>query len=165
MTRAYSGEAPWRRSRIVVPVDEPAAGADWSLTVPAGHLYHLVAVYGILTTDANVANRRPFLGFTDGQVTYLTIPPVAAIAASTTEYLNWTEHGDAYNSAPCQMMGLPELTLEPGWTIAPTTVNVQVGDQWSSVALLVIDTMIRDGSIDIGGIPGLLVEVVGGTAS
>ena len=160
MGRYISGERPTRRVRVVAAAATPAAGADWSLTVPAGHLYELLSVYASLVTDANVATRSVSLVLTDGQATYLVLAAPGTQAASLTWGYAWTQHGNAYAGADGIVSGIPRLLLEPGWTIAASTASKQAGDQWGTPRLLVLDTLIERGRVEVGQLPELLVEVV-----
>lgn len=150
---------------MVVSATTPAAGADWSLTVPAGHLYELLTVWAKLTTDANAANRSVVLGVSDGDATFLQLPPPALQTASLAYDYAWAQHGADHGGAPGQAIGLPRLVLEPGWVLSVTTANVQVGDQWSQPKLLVLDTLVAHGRVQVGELAELLVEVVAGPGS
>jgi len=157
-----SGERPWRRVRRVIAGPAPAAGADWSVTVPAGKVWRLVSVQATLTTAVAVANRSPRLIVGDGDATFLTIPPVAVQAASLAGVFDWLEHGSAYTTAPDQVLSLPALVLEAGWTVGTSTTAIQAADQWSAQQLLVLETDVKGGAVDLGSLPDLTVEVVAG---
>ncbi len=166
MVQAFSNEAPWRRSRIVVPVANPAAGADWSFTVPAGHVYRLVSVFAQLVTSAVVANRQALLTVTDGTGTFLRLPAAAVQAASGTVTYSWMAGGVAYLSLPAsQAAFLPDLNLMPAWGLASSTALIDVGDQWSGIRLHVIDTTVKDAGVDIDAIPDVIVEVLAPSAN
>lgn len=162
MGRSYSGETAWRRSRIVVPVASPAAGSDWSLTVPAGHVYRLVSIYGELVTSAAVATRVPFLTVSDGVSAFLKVPPFASQVASLTRRYAWFPESGGDATGLGIASPFPGLALVAGWSLAAATDLLDVADQWSSVRVCVEDTTVQDGSVDIDGLPDLLVEIVGG---
>lgn len=160
-----SGVAPWRRSRIVVPVTTPAAGSDWSVTVPAGHIYRVRSVYATLLTAVAVANRDAMLNVGDGVRTFVSIPPVAVQAASLTYTYAWFPHAGALNVGNGQAVPIPELDLMAGWTLGTSTGSIQAADQWSGIWLLVDDVTVERGPIDVGSMPEFVVEIAGGSAS
>lgn len=161
MGEPYSAESPWRRSRTAVTVTPPAAGADWSLPVPAGHLYVLRSAFGILTTSAAVANRTARLILGDGTATFLEVPPFAVQAASIVGRYSWLGADVAYALAPAQGLPLPPITLQAGWTVGTSTGLIDVGDQWSGIRLNLIDVTVRGGDNDLNAYPDIVVEVVG----
>lgn len=155
-----SREAPWRRTRIVVRVPAPAAGADWSQVVPGGHTYRPLAVFGQLVTSAAVATRAARLSFGDGDITFGSFPPATTQVASLTRLYSWAPSQGPTFVGTAIGQYLPDLTLQAGWTIGSVTELIDVADQWSSVFLLVEDTWVRDGSVDIDQIPAFAVEVI-----
>lgn len=159
---AFSGRRTWRRTRRRVPVPNPAAGAEWSLTVPAGHAYQVRSIYYVLTASATVATRTPWLLFGDGAVQYLKLSGYNSVAASGAGVYVWAPGVNPYNGWTGSVQGLPELTLEPGSTITSLADNLQAGDQYSGIVLDVIDTEWKGGDVDLGGIPDLAVTILGG---
>lgn len=158
--RDFSGEDRWRRSRIVVPVPQPAAGADWSLAAPAGHLYQLVSVIATLTTSAAVATRAARLVLGDGNATFLHVPAATTQVASLARRYGWWATGQVLAVGSDIESPLPGIALQTGWTIGSATDLVDVGDQWSAIRLHVIDTTVRDGATDIDQLPDIIVEVI-----
>ena len=159
MDQAFSGERAWRRSRIVQSVAAPSAGQSWATTVPAGHVWDLLGVFASLVSDANAADRSVRLQLGDGNVTFLELPAPAVQAASLTRRYTWLRDVGAYSGGSGLVAPLPYTSLLPGWTIAATVDNIQAGDQWSTVRLLLTDTTARSGPTDLLAIPDLLVEV------
>ncbi len=158
---AYSGERPWRRVRRVIAGPAPAAGVDWSITVPSGKVWRVLAILASLTTDATVAGRSVRLTASDGDTTFLSLPPVAVQAASLTGRYAWGEHVDSRTTSPDQVAALPPLTLQPGWVLRVTTTALQAADAWGAPAVLVVETTVRGGEVDLAALPDALVEVVG----
>lgn len=159
----YSGESPWRRSRIVVPVASPGAGLEWSLTVPAGHLYQVHSIFAILTTSAVVAARFARLILGDGVAPFLEVPPFASQAASLAWRYSWADVSVAYQAGLSQLGVIPPTTLEAGWTIGSSSVAIDPGDQWSGIRIGVLDVTIRPGANAIDAPADLTVELVGVT--
>jgi hypothetical protein len=162
MTGRLSGQALWRRSRLVEVGAEPAAGADWAVTVPAGELWELVTVQAELVTDATVADRRPILSIGDGVATFASIPSVAVQAASLTVAHLWGQNLAATDGGSAQAMPLPKLLLQPGWTVAVDSTNLQAADAWSAPRLYVVQTTVRGGAVDLSRLPDLLVAMAAG---
>lgn len=160
MAQGISGEAAWRRSRIVQAVASPVAGADWSQSVPAGHLWTLLAVTATLTTSAAVANRAPALVLGDGANPYLTIPAPAVQAASLAGTFGWAVGVTPAALGVRQVGSIPELTLPAAWTIAVSTLLLDVGDTWTAVRLLLLDVTAHRGRIDLEMVPDMLVGLV-----
>lgn len=124
-----------------VLVANPAAGAEWSATVPAGAWWELLGVEYTLTTSAVVANRQSVLRTRDADsrtvlraeqsatqaaslaVAYTATPGLGAVVAST-----------AGNSAP---LATPPQILPAAWTVGTLTGNLDAGDAYSNITLQV----------------------------
>lgn len=126
----------------------PAAGADWIATVPAGHTWTLLSAQGTLTTSAAVATRLPGLDISDG-AGHIIVTEAAnvGVTASIVERVGFAV-GDSANQDGVgaalgnrQTVALPSgIVLPAGYTIASRTVNIQAADQWSAVVLTVLDS-------------------------
>lgn len=162
MGAPYSGESPFRRVRRIVSGNAPAVGADWTVTVPAGFTWRLVSVIADLTTSAAVANRDPHFTVSDGTTVFEIVPPSAMQAASLTRHYIWFPGADAIAIGAGICQAIPELVLPAGFVVASNTVALDVGDQWTKPVLHVIETTVRDGSIDLGDVPDMVIEVVAG---
>lgn len=160
MGEFVSGESVWRRTRRVQPVAQPAAGADWSVTVPAGVLWELLAVRGLFTASAAVANRVPVLGFGSEGVTAAQVPVAANITAGQAITVTWAQVGAALAFGLFQIVPLPRVILEPGDTIGTATGAIDVGDQWSAVRLWLVETTVKHGPLSADSVPDLRVEVI-----
>lgn len=128
------------RTLEVVTLPAPAAGADFTITVPGRELWHPISIRARLATDATVANRATRLEFDDGATVFATIRPGGTIAASSNARFGWfhgasqptgADVGTAFNQA------IPRLVMRPGWRILTITSGIGAGDQWSEIALLV----------------------------
>lgn len=160
MVRGVSGESTWRRSRIVLPVASPGAGLDWSLTVPAGHLYQLLAVTATLVTSAAVANRAVGLVLSDDRNPFLTIPAGAVQAASLTGIYSWAVGANPATLGIRSIAPIPDLILPTAWSLATSTLLIDAADQWSAVRLHLLDVTARRGRLDLDTVPDMLVGVV-----
>lgn len=132
-----------------VVIGAPAAGVDFSTTVPNLARWRVIALRASLTTAVAVANREVILALgTAGSPVYNAIA-VPLQAASLTYGYSWgagvtTLLVIAGATTPNINTSIPvDLWLPNGSTVASVTQNLQAADQWSSVQLLVeecIDT-------------------------
>lgn len=132
-----------RYVKLVRPT-APGAGNDWSIAVPGGFRWDVVSLMATFTTSAVVANRFPVVYLSDGTTTYLQQPSLGPCVASGVYYLNWQANGSAYNPTGFQTwqnMPLPCLTLPTGHVLSVATTNLDVGDAWSAIRLLVRESV------------------------
>jgi len=155
-----SGETVWRRSRRVVAVADPAAGADWSATVPGGHVWVLEAIGARLTTDSTVVSRVPILTIGDGTGDVLEVAPAGTAEASETRRFAWLPDQAGLTGLGGVISPLPRLVLGPGWRVRVATLGLRGGDAWSQIRLAVLDLTVAAGPIELGNVPDLRVEVV-----
>lgn len=126
-----------------VIVAQPAAGADWTVTVPAGEIWTWQAWRGQLTTDANVAVRS-INYVVEKPVTFedlmLFTASVGHNAATTVVYQGTTGIGElpGVRNGGLQVMFPEALVMEAGVRIRSITQNIQAGDQWSAIHFDVI---------------------------
>lgn len=123
-----------------VGVSNPAAGADWTYTVPAGATYRLVSAFATLATSASVANRVPELIIDDGTHSLSGSLMASPQTAGVTDTYTWgsglplSAALSAANTAP-----LPQsLTLAAGWRVRTSTSGIQAADQWSTIRLCLL---------------------------
>lgn len=130
-----------------VVVANPAAGADFSYTIPnapGGYSYlgqqRIVAIRAGLATSAAVANRQPGLYISDtfGHVMAL-VPYAAAQAASLTWYYTWAVGMPVIPAVNSQVANpLPDwFVLSQGQKIVALTAGLQAADQWSSIVVTI----------------------------
>lgn len=120
----------------------PAVGADWRYTGPGQGIQRIVAMRGVLTTSAAVANRLVSLVLSDGTFDYATVPSPAAITASKSGVVSTVPGAPSVGAADGPLL-YPSPTdgwlLLPGWSIRASTTAIDVGDQWSAVQLWVVE--------------------------
>jgi len=116
-------------------VANPAAGSDWSQTVPIRARWKLRSVRALLQADGNAANRAVTFSFGNGtNFTYKISSAFVQVAGQ----------GIGYSFAPGlpvlgmnnNEIGLPlpaEVMLEPGDSFGVSTLNLDAGDQWSHI--------------------------------
>lgn len=117
-------------------VAQPAAGAEWTFTVPTALNYRLEVIFFTLTTSATVANRGPRVQFKDGSGNVIWETSIAGLAASGTYRFGYARLGpDSINtgSGNTSALTLPDVWLPGGYVIATNTANKDSGDQFSAV--------------------------------
>lgn len=122
-----------------IAVTSPAAGADWTQTVPAGVNWILRAVTAKLTTGVTVAARQASLQVTDATPRLLLDSPGGSTeAASLADVYSWFNGAAAVIEGGVVVGGLPaEFRCLPGWIIGSSTANIEAADQWSNIVLTV----------------------------
>lgn len=121
-------------------VASPAAGAEWSLAVPARTTWEVLSVRHKLTTSAVVANRAAGLKVSDPNgLTLYQLSPQAVIAASLNSFIDFLPGLGATEAIQQQqaLLPTPAPILTEGWTIGSLTGNIDVGDQYSGIVLTV----------------------------
>lgn len=124
-------------------VTAPAAGADFTYTVPAGVYGTLQAVTATLATDANAATRHPILQVTRGGKNIALVPNGNFGTISSSASYGWMVGGVATGGTTTTVgAALPPINVQPGDIIKSTQSGLQVGDQFSAVEILL------QGSVD-----------------
>lgn len=137
--KAAPGHLAGKRIKTYTLTD-PAAGADFTITVPTGVVWKLLAVRAELTSDGNAATRSVVLELADGSNTFFDTGAAGTQAASLTYTYSWAPGvGTDVNAA-----GVPETTSLPsevwlpeGYTLASVTASKQAGDQWARIVVQV----------------------------
>lgn len=121
-----------------ITVANPAAGAEWIYTVPAGVILCPITVRCTLTTAVAVANRYNRILFSDATPVALAAAQLdlAVVAVNTVLFhyaqgmtpINPAAHG--LKTAPC-----PIVYLQPTHTIASLTLNIQAADQYIDIRI------------------------------
>lgn len=127
-----------------ITVAAPAAGAEIFAQVPAGEAWRVLSFFARLTTSATVATRYADLrllrgalstdpnffrdGIVSGQAASLFWDYTWALGCSVV--VNNTGNGRS-------LRPFPDLVLTQGMSISTFTLNIQAGDQWSLIQLLV----------------------------
>lgn len=120
-------------------VANPAAGADWILTVPGTRRFAIQSFAATIVTSAAVANRNVQIIVDDGANVVWTHSVPAAIPASTTDTIVGTgTNAPAGVITTIQAVVLPPgLRLFAGMRIRSLTGNIQAADQWSNIWFLI----------------------------
>jgi hypothetical protein len=120
---------------VIVP--NPAVGAQWTYTFPAGYQALLLSLRCNLLTDVVVANRYLGLSFTIGGRTFI-LHNATPVTANKNFTLFWFV-GEKYIQTVAsliQEMTLPfPIILNPGDALSSDIVNLQVGDTLDTICL------------------------------
>jgi hypothetical protein len=118
----------------------PAPGNPINEVVPTGARWQVLAVRCNLLTDATVANRQPFLRFdTTSGLGYFVQGVSTTIGPSASMFSFWA-NGVQVNAAITTQPVAPlpvESTMFGGMGVFVDAVNLQAGDRFSQVILLV----------------------------
>jgi len=120
-------------------VATPAAGEEWTRTIPANEWCEIISVSCKLVTSATVANRRPTIKFSYGGSQFLQIPTPASITASQTSKIFCFRGaiGTDDQVGLIQTLPLPnDLILGPGGIIGSETTNLQANDEYQNIYIL-----------------------------
>lgn len=118
----------------------PAAGADFTIAVPAGARWELLSLFATLTTAVAVANRVVTLTIDDGTHVFLKSSQQQQQAASLAWDYFWAP-GDQNQSSGNVLLvtsSLPHrVFLGGGFNLNAVTANLQAADAWSAQQVLV----------------------------
>ncbi len=121
-----------------VQVANPAAGADWTFTVPTTTRMRIVSLAATLTTAVAVANREPQIIIDDGVNTYWEAEVAVNIPASTVNVITATALSipNGIVTTTQNIPIPPALILPNGHRLRTNTVGIQAADQWSAIWIL-----------------------------
>lgn len=122
-----------------IAVADPAAGAEWSQTVPTNARWRVLGVDAALVTDATVANREAVLTIDDGASIVAEIAAGTAQAASLTRRYSFARGVQRGGPAASTIINapIPDAILMGGYRIRSVTTNLQAGDNWGAPQLWV----------------------------
>lgn len=125
---------------IVSLQSNPGAGADFSVSVPLGARWRVIAWRGTLTTAVAVANRDVSITYNNGATVMAESPSglvLAASSANTYCYFDGaTLNATAFNGRT--VAPLPgNCFLQRGFSIQTATTGIQAADQWSGITMIV----------------------------
>jgi hypothetical protein len=116
----------------------PAAGADWIMTVPAGERRRLITMNADLAVANSGAARPVEIIVDDGANVVARMSTNTAAPINATAHINFSNSGtpsvsitsDLYSQQPSA------IYLEPGMRVRSITTNIVAGDQWSNIWFL-----------------------------
>lgn len=118
---------------------DPAAGAEWSETVPTNARWRLLGVDAALVTDATVANREVVLTIDDGAAIVAEVAAGTAQAASLTRRYSFARGVQRGAPAASTIINgpAPDAMLMGGYRVRSVTTALQAGDNWGAPQLWV----------------------------
>lgn len=135
----------WPYSRIISGIEgpgilssilgtAPAAGAEFSQTVPTNARWRLRGCRVQFTTSAAVATRFVNLAVDDGANTFYLIPSPTSFAASASPTIDFVAGLGASTTAGQDFVAtLPgEIPMLAGWRVRSFTTSLQAGDQYGA---------------------------------
>ena len=121
-------------------VTSPAAGADWTQTVPTGARWLLHGIYATLATSATAGSRNPLLLVDDGTNRLGAQDTALTQGVSLTNDWTWVPGTPTTGlfATPVNVVDLPfPMPMFAGWRIRTLTAALSATDQWSAIRLLV----------------------------
>ena len=121
-------------------VAQPAAGADWTQTVPTGARWLLHGIYATLATSATAGTRNPLLLVDDGTNRLGAQDTALTQGVSLTNDWTWVPGTPTTGlfATPVNVLDLPfPMPMFAGWRIRTVTAALSATDQWSAIRLLV----------------------------
>lgn len=121
-------------------VANPAAGAEWSVTVPTGSVWRVRSIYSQLVTSATVANRLTSVVMKDaaGNIFFQSFLTGAQTAGGTwTIVFSVNAPNTTLGSFNNSELFIPDVVLPEGAVVISKSSGLQAGDQYSAISLLI----------------------------
>jgi hypothetical protein len=122
---------------VVIGIADPAAGANFTTTFPAGYIHELISLKFALTTDANVANRQPRITISNGAVVFTQFFSTIVTTASLIYTYNFNLYQTHSTMAPGALhisAPLPSgIVLGPSYILTSLVAGLQVGDTLDNI--------------------------------
>ena len=131
------------RLKVITGAD-PAAGAEFTVTVPTNRMWKLLSVRCLFVAAAGGGTRKPHLVLNDGSNDFADYPPTDGADASQSLFFMFAPLGAASpsNSDNDLMVNIPgNLSLPEGFVIKSLTEGFAGGDNWATPFLFVEEYM------------------------
>lgn len=138
MPRSSINGSPATPPQQVVTVSNPAAGSNWSYTVPVGSVWALEAVNYAISTSGTVSNRLPRVRVVRGANT-IYVAVGAAVTAASSSATNFWAKGSVSSTTTTTSQTMPIMdcpTLIAGDVIDSHCLNLAAGDTLTSITLV-----------------------------
>lgn len=126
----------------VITGTDPGAGAEVSVTVPAGMAWDVLSMRVDLVSSAVAGSREPSLVLDDGTTEFARVPATIVVSASSTRRFTWTRVGGLQLSGALPTsfaMPIPELPLLSGYRVRTVTIALDAGDNYGVPILYVAE--------------------------
>jgi len=118
--------------------NDPAAGDEISITVPARRRWKIHSIHFTLNTDATVADRIIVLQVTDGTNLFFELADPTAQIASSSIFRCFSHFGAPPSTGHYRTaLSIPPLPLAAEYQIKTSTSFIQDGDNYTTPQLLV----------------------------
>ena len=122
----------------LITVTSPAAGANFTATVPANRVWEVFHVSYKFVASAQVATRNLFLLIASGGATIAELSGDSGYVANDTAILTFAFQTDmtelvVTGQPPSERRASFRMILDAGATITTQTDNIQTGDQYSQI--------------------------------
>lgn len=116
----------------------PAAGAEFTVTVPAAQQWRLISLGALFTAAAGGSNRVVRLTIDDGTDVIAKFTAELPTAPTFADYYTFAAHCSYVNSTntDCFVIPIGAPILKAGYRIKSTVLNIAGGDQWSAQQVL-----------------------------
>jgi len=128
--------------RFARAIPNPAAGAELAVRPDGGRAWRILNMIFTFTASAVVANRNIQLNLSDGNTrTWRGTTAVVQAAASVQEYEAYPNAISGVSVSGLALLALPidGLWMPPGYVLTTTTALIDVGDQYSGIALDLVE--------------------------
>lgn len=125
----------------VWPQPQPAVGHDFTITVPSPQFWMPVALTATLVTSSASDSRIPDLTISDGTTVVARTANAQSLDPSMTGIYSWVRGWPLVGSDPDSAVvtsPFPQIILPTGWKVALATEALDTGDQWSAIAMTVV---------------------------
>ena len=134
-TNPLPGETPFSG---LYNLPAPATGAEWTMTVPSGQFWQILAVTAEIVASAVATNRVANLFVKTSTTTIYVATTPAAITASQTAFVSWFIGSSAFSNGTRQTAPMPDIILPPGTIVQSSTDNLDTGDAWQATRFFVL---------------------------
>lgn len=127
---------PGPANLVETAITNPAAGADFTWTVTQAGL--LLAVNGQLVTSATVISRDVTLLVADASANRIYTGPLVVSQTASETYTYTFQGAPILSGVVPNIVGAIPLNayVKAGWTVSSSTLDLQTGDQWSAITIL-----------------------------
>lgn len=141
-------------------IGNPAAGAQFTYTVPAGPPVTLQAVNTTLVTSAAVANRKVLYQITDGAGHQVDeFQGTGLVPASTTIAILLTASSpqSANGTAGTSFGSCPAAVMQPGWQLVSVVNSMDAADQLSAITINTTSPPVLSNPPQFTWLPGTVI--------
>ena len=125
-------------SSLSSPQNSPAAGSNFTYTVPAGGTAQILnSITALFTASAAVATRFVQLQIKDaaGNLVYQLSNGQGTVASTNVRITFATGITNANAATGTAAIAIPALVLQPGWTVNLIATSIDVADQFSGITM------------------------------